>query len=371
MDDLDWMAKRMAEETPRTDPVFTPPVQASPNLSTGAQTDAARPEAAQSQAAQVQPALTRRELRERELAAATALAGGRGGRSAPTSAGQRGRKKSPKPPKAPRPVRAPRAGGRRQGAPGARPGGSRHPVARPSANRGWSRRRKLLSKLMTFGAMAGAGLMMVATSVPANAFFPTTPDVSLASAPVVDEVQSVTVAPVVSALSVSRDSYSATSLREQLFLRYGNRDWSYTNNPNWAIQWPFPIAVPISDGYGPRIAPCGGCSTFHNGVDFTPGAGTIIQAIADGVVSAVIPSHAGLGNHVIIDHHINGHLVQSVYGHMRDNSFRVTVGQEVKVTDELGLVGSTGQSTGSHLHLEIHVDGVPVDPFEWLKEHAG
>ena len=78
----------------------------------------------------------------------------------------------------------------------------------------------------------------------------------------------------------------------------------------------------------------------------------------------------GLGNHVVVDHVINGQKVQSVYGHMLDNSFQVTVGETVKVTQTLGLVGSTGESTGAHPHLEIHINGVPVDPFAWLKANA-
>ncbi|GAA3736373.1 hypothetical protein GCM10022239_10320 [Leifsonia bigeumensis] len=228
----------------------------------------------------------------------------------------------------------------------------------------------MLSKLMTFGAMVGAGLMMVSTSIPANAFF--NPDSSVESAfsaPAESEVQTLEVRPLAEN-TLARDGYTAVSLREQIFLRYGNRNFAYTNDPNGTIQWPFAVAVPISDGFGYRISPCAGCSTDHKGVDFTPGAGAVIQAIADGVVSAVVPSHYGLGNHVIIDHHINGQLIQSVYAHMADNSMRVVVGQHVKVADEVGLVGSTGESTGAHLHLEIHVNGVPVDPFAWLKANA-
>jgi murein DD-endopeptidase MepM/ murein hydrolase activator NlpD len=226
---------------------------------------------------------------------------------------------------------------------------------------------------MTLGAMIGAGLMMVSTSLPANAFYPVaalTGTVAKAEAPASAlEVQSVRV---VSAgdQTFTRDSYTAVSLKERLFLEYGNRDWSFTNDPNGTIQWPFPIGVPISSGYGPRIAPCHGCSTFHEGVDFTPGGGTPIQAIADGVVSTVADFSWGLGEHVIIDHHINGQLIQSVYGHMQLGSVRMKVGEHVKVGDIVGLVGSTGASTGNHLHLEIHVNGVQVDPFAWLKANA-
>ncbi|MCU1514980.1 MAG: family peptidase, partial [Microbacteriaceae bacterium] len=114
---------------------------------------------------------------------------------------------------------------------------------------------------------------------------------------------------------------------------------------------------------------CSGCSSYHEGVDFTPGAGSPIGAISAGVVSLVDTTGA-LGWHVVVDHVINGQNIQSVYGHMLAGSIRVTVGQQVKVTDELGQVGSTGESTGAHLHLEVHVNGTPVDPFAWLKANA-
>ena len=334
--------------------------------------------------------LTRRELREREQAAAAqhsvpaeqptfvqqSVDTEPVRQNAPvvTVAEVPGRpRKGPRPPKARGPVRTPRAGRRspgRQSAPPRKPG-ARRPAAKPVDRRRRSLRHRLLSKLMTIGAMTGAGLMMVATSIPANAFLPTAVDVPVtAAAPQQTEVQSLRVDSVVGGLAVSRDSYTATSLREQIFLRYGNRNWAYTNDPNGTIQWPFAVAVPISDGFGWRVSPCYGCSTYHLGVDFTPGAGAVIQAIADGVVSAVVASHYGLGNHIIIDHHINGQLVQSVYAHMADGTMKMVVGQQVKVTDEVGRVGSTGSSTGAHLHLEIHVNGVPVDPFEWLKANA-
>lgn len=250
----------------------------------------------------------------------------------------------------------------------AAPASRRPPVA---ASKRRPLKRRILSKLLAFGAMAGAGLMMVATSVPANAFYSADNQVSAASvaAPTEVELQSIKVEPSVN-LAVSRDSYTATSFREQLFLRYGNRTFLYSNNPNGSIQWPFPIAVPISSGFGDRIAPCGWCSSGHEGVDFTPGAGVTIQAIADGVVSAVVASNSGFGNHVIIDHQIDGKLVQSLYAHMANDSMRLVVGQVVQVGDAVGQVGASGAVTGAHLHLEIHINGVPVDPFEWLKAHA-
>lgn len=287
-----------------------------------------------------------------------------------TTSSKRSRK-APKKPKAQRPVRLPRGTSRpRTPAPA-----SVHPSVSLVQRKPFKRR--MLKKLMTLGAMIGAGLMMVSTTIPANAFYPSadmTGEVSaeaLAAVPAEAEakVQTLKVAPVAD-LSLTRDGYTATSFREQIFLRYGNRNFAYTNNPNGTIQWPFPIAVPISDGFGYRIDPCSFCSPWHKGVDFTPGIGSTIQAIADGTVMEAKPAHWGLGNHVILDHVINGKHIQSVYAHMLDDSMRVVVGQTVKVGDPLGQVGSTGESTGPHLHFEIHVNGEPVDGFEWLKANA-
>jgi murein DD-endopeptidase MepM/ murein hydrolase activator NlpD len=331
-------------------------------------------------------ALTRRELREREQAVRArpaAKPGRKSSRKSSESASSGGRsRKAPaagraaKAPRPVRPARPPRAGGRRPDAQATSPRDaimSASAVTRsapPRSPRKRSLRRQVLSKLMTFGAMVGAGLMMVSTSIPANAFLNTGSTAEAAiTAPAESEVQTLKMQPVADH-TLARDGYTAVSLKEQIFLKYGNRNFSFTNDPNGTIQWPFPIGVPISSGFGDRIAPCSGCSSYHEGVDFTPGIGTAIQAIADGVVSLVRDDTWGLGTHVVIDHHINGQLVQSVYGHMLRGSVRVTVGQEVKVTDEVGQVGSTGASTGAHLHLEIHVNGVQVDPFAWLKANA-
>lgn len=143
--------------------------------------------------------------------------------------------------------------------------------------------------------------------------------------------------------------------------------------PSPAVRWPFSGGSRISDTYGPRVAPCSGCSTFHDGLDMTPGAGTPIGAIADGVVSSVTATDSGgLGVHVMIDHVVNGQRVTSTYGHMTVGSLAVGRGQTVTAGQKLGTVGSTGQSTGPHLHLEIHLGGVTaVDPYAWLTTHAG
>lgn len=287
-------------------------------------------------------AMSRRELRERELRQRKAV------KATAVSTAKARKKSEPKE--------------------SARPAGHDRPP-RARAPRKIGGRRKFFSKLFSVGTMVGIAAIMVSTSLPANAFYNSS-DIPLPAKASSAQSQSVKVASTVTEPSVSRDAYTVSSLLEQLRLKYGNRNFSYTNDINGTIQWPFPVPVPISSGFGPRIAPCSGCSSMHEGVDFTPGRGVAIGSIADGVVSAVIASHAGLGNHVIVDHMINGQLVQSVYAHMLDNSFAVTVGETVKVAQKLGEVGSTGESTGAHLHLEIHINGVPVDPFAWLKANA-
>ncbi len=231
-------------------------------------------------------------------------------------------------------------------------------------------KRQALKKLMSLGAMVGAGLMMVATTIPANAFYSDDAQTGAIAAPVEAKVQSISVEPT-AGLTLTRDGYTASSFKEQIFLRYGNRTYLYANDPSWAIQWPFPIAVPITDGFGYRVSPCRGCSTDHQGLDMTAGNGAAIGVIADGVVTHVNDQDWSYGQVVIVEHLINGQRVESWYAHMQVGSIRVNVGDQLKVADQIGQVGSTGASTGSHLHLEIHVEGVPVDPFQWLKTNAG
>ncbi len=218
--------------------------------------------------------------------------------------------------------------------------------------------------------MLGAGALLIATSVPANALMTTNADAVVPVAHHQSQSLAVVNAKAVAQTS-TRDKYTVISLSQQMALRFTSTNWAYTNDPNGTIQWPFPVQVPISSGFGPRdVIGCSFCSTYHEGVDFDPGQGVAIQSIADGVVSQVVNSHAGLGNHVVVDHVINGQQVQSVYAHMLDGSIKVVVGQKIKVTDQIGQVGSTGESTGAHLHLEIHVNNVPIDPFAWLKANA-
>ena len=151
----------------------------------------------------------------------------------------------------------------------------------------------------------------------------------------------------------------------------GRSSATYTNNPNGTIQWPFAVTVPISDLFGERPAPCSGCSTMHKGVDFDAGWGYPIQVIADGVVTKVHPfDDNGDGMYVEITHNVEGMTFLSRYCHLLPGSIVVSEGQSVSVTQILAQVGNTGNTTGAHLHFELHVDGSAVDPYAWLLAHA-
>ena len=176
--------------------------------------------------------------------------------------------------------------------------------------------------------------------------------------------------------AVNRDSYGVAPPATDVASYGPVTSVFFTNDATAPIEWPFLVGVPIGDGFGPRVAPCDVCSTFHNGVDFQPNDGAQIQAIADGTVTAVKNvddpndlTSDSYGSYVTIDHQIDGVTVTSLYAHLQYNSSPLKVGDTVKVRDFVGKVGQTGAATGPHLHFEIHVDGKPVDPMIWLKEH--
>jgi murein DD-endopeptidase MepM/ murein hydrolase activator NlpD len=170
---------------------------------------------------------------------------------------------------------------------------------------------------------------------------------------------------------IALGDFAVTSYASVLAEKYGSSgSWSYSVTNAGKIRWPFPAVVPISSGFGGRVAPCFGCSSFHEGMDFDPGEGTPFFAVADGVVTEVHNDAWGLGKWVLIHHEVGNLTFDSLYAHMIENSTGVKVGDHVAAGDYVGKVGNTGTSTGPHLHFEIHINGKPVDPFEWLKKHT-
>ncbi|MFO7621899.1 MAG: M23 family metallopeptidase [Bacteroidales bacterium] len=129
-----------------------------------------------------------------------------------------------------------------------------------------------------------------------------------------------------------------------------------------------PAIMPISNkdltrtasGFGLRIHPIYKIIKFHSGMDFTAPSGTDIYATGNGVVTAVLASRRGLGNHIIIDH---GFGYSSLYAHL--DRFNVRKGQKVQRGDVIGFVGNTGMSVAPHLHYEVKLNGTHVDPVNY------
>lgn len=123
-----------------------------------------------------------------------------------------------------------------------------------------------------------------------------------------------------------------------------------------------PVPGGVTSAYGPRLHPIFGEIRQHNGLDMSGGMGQPIAVAADGVVVSA-DVRGGYGNVVVVDH---GNALGTVYAHM--SSFNVNPGDVVARGDILGGVGSTGFSTGPHLHWEVRVFGAPVDPVSYLED---
>jgi murein DD-endopeptidase MepM/ murein hydrolase activator NlpD len=124
----------------------------------------------------------------------------------------------------------------------------------------------------------------------------------------------------------------------------------------------YPYDGEISSGYGYRYNPFGGTSgEFHPGVDFKGVVGDKVYATADGIVEKS-DWYAGYGLAVVLRH---DHGLSTLYGHL--SQVNVSVGESVKAGDVIGFLGSTGRSTGPHVHYEIRKDGIDIDPYPFLK----
>jgi murein DD-endopeptidase MepM/ murein hydrolase activator NlpD len=119
--------------------------------------------------------------------------------------------------------------------------------------------------------------------------------------------------------------------------------------------WVRPTTGSVSSGFGPRWG------TMHEGIDLAAASGTPVRAAADGVVKKA-SWYGGYGNAVILDH---GNGVTTLYGH--NSTLDVREGQRVSAGEVISRVGSTGDSTGPHLHFEVSRDGEKIDPRPWLK----
>ena len=118
----------------------------------------------------------------------------------------------------------------------------------------------------------------------------------------------------------------------------------------------------LTAGYGNILNPFYRTPKSHQGVDYTIAEGSSVFATADGVVREISDKNSTLGKTIVIDH---GNGYTTCYTHM--DSISVKMLDEVSAGDVIGKMGSTGWSTGPHLHFEIRIDGEPVDPFGYVE----
>ena len=134
-------------------------------------------------------------------------------------------------------------------------------------------------------------------------------------------------------------------------------DWIRANSaPNL-----WPVEGQVTASFGERIDPFNGEGAFHSGVDISAIVGSAVIAPADGSVTFA-DYLGGYGRAIMVDH---GHGISTRYGHL--SSFAVTAGQYVHRGDTIGYVGTSGRTTGPHLHYEVRINDVPVNPYKYLR----
>jgi len=120
----------------------------------------------------------------------------------------------------------------------------------------------------------------------------------------------------------------------------------------------------FTSGYGTRTDPFRGGAARHQGIDLAAPIGTPIYATADGIVVAAGWNSGGYGNLIKVDH---GRGIETRYGHL--SAILVSPGQHVVRGQQIARMGSTGRSTGSHLHYEVRIDGGAVNPIPFMKSN--
>ncbi|GEA16348.1 hypothetical protein E308F_25940 [Moorella sp. E308F] len=135
--------------------------------------------------------------------------------------------------------------------------------------------------------------------------------------------------------------------------------------PGWTpaekeLKWPVPGVFTVTSGYGYRLDPVEGGMSFHTGVDIAAPVGTPVQAAVDGVVAK-----AGWSGNFGYAVYIRHGSIMTIYAHL--SHITVQEGQQVDAGEVIAYSGNTGKSTGPHLHFEVRVMGLPVDPLNFYK----
>jgi hypothetical protein len=124
----------------------------------------------------------------------------------------------------------------------------------------------------------------------------------------------------------------------------------------------WPVEGRVTSSYGERMDPFNGEGAFHTGIDIAAPYGTPVRATADGVVTGADLGR-GYGHTVELN---DGHNVMTVYAHL--SAVAVIAGQHVSRGEIIGYVGDSGRSTGPHVHYEVRIQGVPVNPYKYLRD---
>ncbi len=169
------------------------------------------------------------------------------------------------------------------------------------------------------------------------------------------------------AVRLSLDQFYA--LREQAMSGRVTRALEGGLTPSYTGDWTqladapsmWPIEGRVASSFGEREDPFNGEGAFHSGIDIDAPYGTPVRAAADGDVVGASMS-AGYGREVVLDH---GHDLRTVYGHL--SAMAVLPGQHVTRGQVIGYVGQSGRATGPHLHYEVRVHNVPVNPHKYLR----
>ena len=145
-----------------------------------------------------------------------------------------------------------------------------------------------------------------------------------------------------------------------------NPDGTVEVSPNASgFIWPCPSSHRITSEFGPRVSPTGGSDTYHNGIDIGAPTGSAITAVQSGTVIVSKYSNSA-GNYIVINHgkDASGNVICSVYMHASERY--VSVGDAVAQGQTIAAVGSTGYSTGPHLHFAVTVNGSYVSPWGYV-----
>jgi len=162
------------------------------------------------------------------------------------------------------------------------------------------------------------------------------------------------------ALVTQLERLSASVSEEGQSLRALERFMSRAGKMLAALPSRWPVRGSVNSEFGRRLSPWTGSPEFHSGMDIGSDRGTPVKAPAPGIV-VFTGANADFGNTLIIDH---GQEIKSLYGHLQ--KVVAVQGQKVERGQQIALTGSTGKSSGPHLHYEIQVRGQPVNPRSYL-----